>query len=284
VLERWLPCGRCPDCRQGAFQRCITRIGTEDLFYGGTPTHVAPHLWGGFAKHMYLHPDTVLHRITAATPADMYPLFLPLANAVSWVQLTGALRLGTSVLIEGPGPIGLMCTLVASALGARHVIVSGLAHDAKRLDLAKGLGATAVVATTGGDDVVELCRETTGGAGVDLVVDCTTSTSIAPFDVAVEAVRVGGTVLLATQHEGPATRSYEQIFAKTLTVSAVRSRQREAVGIALELLTDQAWVDRLRPLCHPTVSLTGVGTGFDSILDGSAVHASVLPHSSPAAH
>lgn len=282
VVERWMPCGRCESCRTAAFQHCVRRAGGHDLFYGGTPATVSPGLWGGFARHMYLHPDTVLARVRSDVPADVYPLFLPLANAISWVRHTGDLRIGESILIQGPGPIGLACVLVARAVGARRIIVSGLGGDSARLSLARRFGATDVI-DAGREDAAQRCLELTDGAGVHLVIDVTSSRTLEPVATAVAAARRRGRVVLASEH-GPAGEHgaadgepgiMAQVLAKTLTVTGVRSRGREAVAVALDLLADDTWAAELLSMCSPVVGLADVASGFEALLAGDALHASM---------
>lgn len=284
VVERWLPCGRCEACRTAAFQHCVRHIEGADLFYGGTPATVSPGLWGGFARHMYLHPDTVLSPVRSDVPADVYPLFMPLANAVSWVCHTGNLKIGESILIQGPGPIGLACVLVARAVGARRIIVSGLGRDSARLGLARRFGATDVIDAES-DDVAQRCLDLTGGAGAHLVVDVTTSRTLEPVATAVAAARRRGRVVLASEHDAsdgePGIMS--QILAKTLTVTGVRSRGREAVAVALDLLGDDGWAADLLQLCSPVVGLADVASGFEALLAGDAVHASMSLATEPGA-
>ena len=282
VVERWMPCGRCDACQRGAFASCVRSIDGYDLFYGGTPTLVSPGLWGGFARHMYLHPDTVMHKVSSSGPASPYSLFLPLANAVEWVQHTGGARIGSTLLIQGPGPIGLMCVLVARAAGARTVIVSGLTQDSDRLRLAESLGATAAV-DANQDDVVARCKELTGGEGVDVVVDATSAPSLVPISIAVDAAKAGGLIVVATEHPGGehGGRALGEIMTKiqtrTLTVTGVRGRGRPAAGVALKLLDDPQWVDGLSQLCTPKLGLGELAAGFDALLSGQGLHASVVP-------
>jgi L-iditol 2-dehydrogenase len=73
------------------------------------------------------------------------------------------------VLVTGPGPIGLLCAMVARACGAGEVVVVGRASSARRLEAARGLGLT--VWDSGQVDVPAAARELTRGRGVDLVLE-----------------------------------------------------------------------------------------------------------------
>ncbi|HXW39401.1 MAG TPA: alcohol dehydrogenase catalytic domain-containing protein, partial [Acidimicrobiales bacterium] len=51
-------CGTCPSCRSGRAQHCAAH-GLGDM-YGFIPLDRAPGLWGGYATHQYLAPDSVV--------------------------------------------------------------------------------------------------------------------------------------------------------------------------------------------------------------------------------
>lgn len=100
-----LPCGRCRQCRMAAFNRCERCMG-----YGlYLTTDVEPSLWGGYATHLYLHPDTILKRIPNDIPTDVMTLFNPLAGVVRWIYDVPNLRIGEHVLILGPGQRDSCC-------------------------------------------------------------------------------------------------------------------------------------------------------------------------------
>ena len=283
LLERWMPCGRCEHCRSGAYPYCVRKREGQDLFYGGTPTTVSPGLWGGFSEYMYVHRDSVVHRVDGAGSAHAYPLFLPLANSISWITAAGELGLGQSILILGPGPIGIVSAMIARAVGARHVILAGTDKDAKRLALAAQLGATETLIGDK-DEVVSRCMDLTSNTGVDVVLDVTNSRGVQPVEAAIGAARRGARIVLAHgHHAADLDRSalVDQIVAKSLRLTGVRSRSRDAVATALELLTDESWRDRLMSLCDPILPLTATARGFEAILAGQAVHASVSTTDSP---
>jgi len=104
----------------------------------------------------------------------------------------GGLVAGESVVVTGPGPIGLLGVAVAKALGAHPVILTGTRDN--RLKTGLELGADHVV-NVRNEDPVEAVRRLVGGKGVDYVLEC----SGAPNAVneAIRMVNRGGKVCLA---------------------------------------------------------------------------------------
>ena len=81
VLKAPLPCGTCRQCKMGATQRCEKRMG-----YGlYISTEVAPSLWGGYATHLYLHPNAEMEKASTKIPSDVLTLFNPLSGVVHWL-------------------------------------------------------------------------------------------------------------------------------------------------------------------------------------------------------
>src|ERR671930_493296 len=75
---------------------------------------------------------------------------------------------GDSVLVLGPGQRGLASVVAARAAGADTIIVTGLSRDARKLALARELGADHVIDVEQEDTRVRV-RELTGGRGADVV-------------------------------------------------------------------------------------------------------------------
>src|SRR5437870_65505 len=85
AVEEFIPCGRCRLCLAGHYRLCDatdSRSGKPVLRYGITPVSIPPALWGGFAQYMYLHPNSILHRLDASIPSQLAALFIPFSNGV----------------------------------------------------------------------------------------------------------------------------------------------------------------------------------------------------------
>ncbi len=232
VVKASLPCGKCRQCRMAAFHRCERRMG-YGLFL---TTHVKPSLWGGYATHMYLHPNTMLMPAPPQIQSDVMTLFNPLSGVVRWIYDVPNLRMGEHVVILGPGQRGILAALTAREAGAKTVTVSGLAQDRHRLDLALTLGADAVVDVSR-EDLVERVRDITGGEMADLVLDMSAH-STEPILQAVEIARQGGRIVLAgLKGQKPISGLVtDKIVIKELHLMGVLSSTSQSLEVALEIL------------------------------------------------
>lgn len=279
IIERWIPCGHCDMCYSGNYRMCVRQVDGYGLFYGGTSTRVSPSLWGGYAEYLYLHPDSVVYKVSDDVPAELFPLFTPIANGISWVQMTGGARIGSSILIQGPGPAGLGAIIAGQAAGAQQIVVVGLERDSSRLDMALELGATHTI-VAGQEDVVERVGDITGGRMVDLVVDATSGSSTEPVELSIEAAAEGGTIILAGTHAGNKAANLvpDKILFKALTVKGVWGRHREAVHAALKLIESGKFP--LEKLCTHKFSLESADEALETVagnINKDALHVSIVP-------
>ncbi len=188
-VDEILRCGACAACRSGDPECSAMHV------YGYTlGLDRESGCWGGYAEQMALLPGTNVHALPADVPAAELTMFEPLANAVYWVQRAGV-RLGDTVVVQGPGHQGLACLVAARAAGASKVIVTGTAGDAARLEAARALGAHATIDVEAEDPVARL-GELTDGRMADVVMDLA-AVATATIPLAVSLVRNRGTVLLA---------------------------------------------------------------------------------------
>ena len=125
-------CGECMQCRTGWYNLCPKRLG---FGYG---------LDGAMAQYVRV-PARCLHRIPDSLPFDLACLAEPHAVAYQAMCVNSTIRPGDTVVVLGPGPIGLLCARMAALSGADPLIVAGLTADAPRLEAARQLGATHTV-------------------------------------------------------------------------------------------------------------------------------------------
>jgi threonine dehydrogenase-like Zn-dependent dehydrogenase len=142
---------------------------------------------------MEVLPNSHLLPLTDDVPAAQLSLFEPLANVVNWFGGV-ALAPGESVVIQGPGHMGLICAAYAKYLGAGTVIVTGRGADRFRLDAALQIGADHVI-DVDAQDLVDTVADLTDGRLADVAVDLTDAA--VTVGSCLELARMGGRVLWA---------------------------------------------------------------------------------------
>jgi threonine dehydrogenase-like Zn-dependent dehydrogenase len=169
AVEILIPCRSCDLCLAGRYMQCKNRAGSHG---GYNPPERGLGLWGGYAEYMHLHPNSIVHPMRSDLPAEIAVMFNPLGAGVRWALQYGGVHLGSSVLVLGAGQRGLAAILASKYVGAGLIIATGLARDAKKLELAREFGADHTI-NVDEEDTVERVKELTGGDGVDVVLDLT---------------------------------------------------------------------------------------------------------------
>ena len=183
----FVACGHCPRCRADDARNCQRREGiglTRD---------------GGFARQVRV-PARCCVAVPDNVDAELAALAEPLGVGLE-AALTGAVTVGDTVLVLGPGTIGQAIALAARAAGATRVILAGRA-DAPRFEVLRALGFDALV------DVAEApLREQvlalTGGRPVDVVLEATGVP--ASLNEGLSVLKKGGVIVAAGIHAGALT-------------------------------------------------------------------------------
>jgi threonine dehydrogenase-like Zn-dependent dehydrogenase len=181
-------CGECEVCRSGA-----PYCPKMQVFGYTRGLDVGSGLHGGYGEYMEVFPNSHLMAMTDDIPAAELSLFEPLASVINWFDRV-ALRPGETVVVQGPGHMGLICAAYAKLLGAGTVIVSGRSADRFRLDAALAVGVDHVI-DVDENDLVKTVAELTHGAMADVAVDLTDAE--VTVGTALELARMGGRVLWA---------------------------------------------------------------------------------------
>jgi L-iditol 2-dehydrogenase len=158
-------------------------------------------------------PARCLHALPPSLPFQKAALTEPCCVAYNAVCVNGRVRPGDSVLVLGPGPIGLLCTKMAKLSGAGQVIVAGLPSDKHRLEVARQLGADDTL--NGG--VREYVAQNGDGLGVDVAVDC--SGASITLQMAMLAVRPAGQIIKVGWGPQPLQFSLDPLVQKNITLS-----------------------------------------------------------------
>jgi L-iditol 2-dehydrogenase len=152
-------CGFCKKCVEGRYNLCEN--------YGNTDVHRQyGHNWqGAFAEYVVHGVKSVFH-LPDELSFHEGALLDPAAIALHTAE-RGNISAGDTVVVIGPGPVGLLACDAARALGAGRVIVVG---RGQRLEKAAEMGYETVDYTV--NDPVETVRGMADGVGPDVALDC----------------------------------------------------------------------------------------------------------------
>ena len=210
-------------------------------------------LWGGYGEYMGLLPSTHLVKLTDDIDAAELTVFEPLANVCNWLSRMPVGE-GETVVVQGPGHMGLVYAAEAKRRGAETVIVTGTDADALRLEVAREVGADVTVDVTA-TDLLAFVGEITGGAMADIAVDLADATATVPL--CLNLVRQGGKVQLAgLKNLAPVEVISDLIVLKGLTVSGGSGSTPTSMKEAVAILNSGEF---------PTEPLLGEVFGIDQI-------------------
>lgn len=201
VVERPIrPCGECYQCN----------IGEPNICQNAKLTGIDHD--GAYEPYISV-PVDVLHHVPESMDLKYAAVVEPSAIATRAVIKNSRVSPGDRVLVEGPGPIGLLTAQVAAAQGG-NVVISGVDRDAKyRLPLARELGFETIDASN--EAISRHLESFTDGVGYDVVFDTTGHPS--GLATAVESTRKGGQIVLVGQ-TGETTLSYSPLVRAELDI------------------------------------------------------------------
>jgi alcohol dehydrogenase len=231
IIEYAFGCGRCYPCATGSYNQCESFLTYGSMISCKEP----PHLWGAYGEYLYIDPRAMVHKISDTLPPEAAILICAvLGNAIRWLRMIGGVSIGSTVAIEGPGQQGLAGVIVARESGAQNIIVTGLAKDRRRFDLARQFGATHCIDVER-DDPVEAVREATAGKMAHVVMDVTGRPEGAVK--ALDLVGRGGTVMLPGLYGGDREIPLvmDKVVFKEVRVQGVYSHTIQSVIPAIAL-------------------------------------------------
>ncbi|MFX0106691.1 MAG: zinc-binding dehydrogenase [Candidatus Hodarchaeota archaeon] len=184
VPNSLLPCGGCSFCSREKYSLC------EDMQMIGISMN------GGLAELVAI-PESMLHRLPESVDFKTGAFVEPLSIAIRGLNMI-SFEPGSSVLVLGTGPIGILSIQLAKIRGASVVYASEI-RTARR-NMAKEAGADAVFNPN--DESLSLrIEDLTSGQGLDVVIECTGDPG--PSSEAFQLVKGGGSILVLGISEEP---------------------------------------------------------------------------------
>lgn len=221
TVEIHAGCGQCKRCRQGMYTSCHN-YGKN--YEGNDKGHRANGFTtdGGFAEYAVNNINTLIH-VPDTMSDEEATLVVTAGTAMYGLTELGGLVAGESIVITGPGPIGLMGVAVAKAMGAQPVILTGTRDN--RLKTGTELGADHVI-NIHNENPVEKVKELTGGIGADYVLEC--SGAAQSVNEALYMCNRGGRICLAAFPDKEVPIDVKYIVTNNIYLYGIRGEGKSA--------------------------------------------------------
>lgn len=232
TVEIHAGCGQCKRCRQGMYTSCHNYgLNYGDVNKGHRANGFTTD--GGFTEYAVNHINTVI-KVPDTMSDEEATLVVTAGTSMYGLTELGGLIAGESVVVTGPGPIGLLAVAVAKSLGASPVILTGTRDS--RLNIGLELGADHVI-NVKDTNVVDAVKTLVGELGVDYVVECAGS-EVAIND-AIHMTNRGGKICLAAFPHDPATIDLPHVVKNNMYLYGIRGEGRSATHRAMAFMASK---------------------------------------------
>lgn len=255
--ESHIVCNHCVACRTGNGHVCEnTRILGVDVN-------------GGFAEYVAV-PAVNAWRAPGNIPIEVAAVMEPLGNAVH-TAFAGPIS-GCNLAVTGCGPIGLFAIGVAKAAGAARVFASDISPY--RLDLARQMKADAVIDVSK-ESFVDRCRELTGRAGLDGVLEMSGDPSAVRDGLA--ALRSGGRLSFLGLPKEPFDLDWNRlVIFKGATIHGIIGRRMYETWYQMHNLLSSGRLD-IRPTITHVMPMEKFDEAIELLRAGKAGKVVLVP-------
>ncbi|EXJ85646.1 hypothetical protein A1O1_06012 [Capronia coronata CBS 617.96] len=260
MVDAHVGCSSCLACKSGLDHVCdkLTFIG-----YGGDK------LGGGLSEFVAVDQSR-LYAIPKNVSLDSAAVIEPLVVGHHAAKVAGTSLEGSDVLIVGGGPIGIAMICVLRAHRVSKILLSE--PTAKRWQYAKDVVDRVIDPKT--EKVGDICRELTGGKGVDVVFDCA---GVQPgLDAGLDALKRGGTWVDLALWEKPLVVDFWPFFLKEIKILSSCCYNRQDFAEVMELMGKDEFKG-YEQMVTSRISLEDVvAKGFDELINNKDDHIKIL--------
>ena len=217
-------------------------------------------------------PQRCLHHLPDHLPFEKAALTEPCCVAYNATCMNVRIRPGDSVVVLGPGPIGLLCAPMARLSGAHPLIVVGTPADARRLGIARQGGATHTQGADG-ENVEDAVKSLGDGYGVDVVIDAAGVS--ATLKMAMALVRPGGQIVKVGWGPQPCDFSLDPLVQKGATLQGSFSHNWPMWEKVIAMLASGQI--NLDPILNRVAPLDEWQSCFEAMHKGELVKAVLVP-------
>jgi len=258
IVNPVLHCGQCYYCQRGMQQLCIgyrPLLGYEEN--------------GGFAEYVVIRESNV-YKLAPHVNLEIGALAEPFGLSIHALGRV-PIEPGETLLISGPGPIGLMTLMLTLRSGASRVYISGLKKDAQRLETAQKLGGIPVNIEE--VNIREFILDETNGLGVDVAFEASGSSQALMENLML--IRKGGRVGVMGLPKEPASIDPSYLALTEKSIIGVRSYTADTWKRCQEILNNQM-LD-LTPIISHRLPLEEMEKGIELVEKSLALKVLLLP-------
>jgi len=247
----------CPTCSIGYQSSCMRREFISEA--------QAPHL-------RVPNADGTLVPTRETPDAAMLPGLLATSDVLGtgWYAADAAkVRSGATAVVVGDGAVGLLAALSAKHMGAERIIV--MSRNPARQKLARGFGATDIVAERGDEGVARIL-ELTLGLGADSVLECVGTGE--SMQQAMQVTRKGGHMSFVGVPHGVEIEG-QSLFFSAIHLEGGPAPVRRYLPDLIDLVLEQK-IDP-SPVFDLVLPLEQVAEGYKAMDERRAIKALLQP-------
>ena len=191
IWDRGVTCGRCEYCTIYKMPSLCPNRWTYGI---SKSCNEPPYLNGCYSEAIVLDRNTRIIKLEETVdPVTLVPASCSGATSAHSFELRPP-RIGESVLILGPGPLGIFHVAFSREYGASEIIVIGGTKE--RLEMCRRFGATHIInrRETTIEERIKMIRELTDGRGVDVAYECSGTNQA--FMEGLQHIRIGGSFVV----------------------------------------------------------------------------------------
>ncbi|MFC7393057.1 zinc-dependent alcohol dehydrogenase [Scopulibacillus cellulosilyticus] len=188
IINPYMPCGHCEFCLRGEENRCdfgefyVQKRPPKSLQYGFRRN-------GGMSEYLVV-PESNVVLLEDNITDELASILEAIAVGLTATEKIEKID-EKSIVVFGPGPIGLAIVSVLAGLNAKKLVVAGITGDEQRLEKAKELGADEIIILreNGAGDLLNV-----NPSGYDAVFDSSGHHSVPKTGISI--LKKGGEIIL----------------------------------------------------------------------------------------
>lgn len=258
-----IPCKKCTSCNKGVFETC------KSYDYLGSRSD------GAFAEYVRV-PVWNLVPIADNLPFEEAAMAEPVAVGLHALR-RAQIEIGDTVVIYGPGTIGMIIAQWARAWGAKKVLLVGT--DLNNYNFIESLGFYDYFNASKGNPI-EWVMEKTNGSGADIAIEAVGIATTACN--CLDSVASGGKVIFVGNPHGDFTfpqNTYWQILRKQLSIygtwnSSYNNTPKSDWNIVVDAMASETI--KVKPLITHRFTLENMDKGLEIMRDGKEFYSKIM--------